>query len=369
MATLSVSQFEAGTTGTAGETDTLGLSASFTRPNSITDSVEIVQVDTTDGISVNWWTTAVPPAGIQLIGNTGNDTLGASNAADTITAGAGAGADSVHGYQGNDNIDGVDGNDTLRGGKGDDTISGGAGDDYLVGGQGADSIVAGAGADSILAGAGDDSIDITENTNATLYFKSANGTDTVTGFTLNSDKISLIDYNETGNIGFSVADLNGKLLASDALQTAINAAVASQTASGADRTLTLLDGTSVTFKDVGADLTGRDFTGFVIPARATAVTAAGTDDASAADVTYTVTPGNYTYSIAGFGTGDKIDLPADTDPTVINGDFTDGVVDILWENAGISTTIRLTGLTATQDGGLNFIPDDFTAAFGAGTIL
>lgn len=366
MATLSVSQFETGTTGTAGEQDTLSLSASFTRPNSITDSVEIVQVDTTTGISVNWWTTAVPPAGIQLIGNTGNDTLGASNAADTITAGAGA--DSVNGYQGNDNIDGGDGNDLLRGGKGNDTVSGGAGDDYLVGGQGADSIVAGAGADSILSGAGDDSIDLT-GSNATLYFKSANGTDTVTGFTLNSDKISLVDYSETGKIDFSVAELNGKLLASDALQTAINAAVASQTASGDDRTLTLLSGTTVTFKGVGANLTGRDFTGFVIPARATAVTAAGTDDASAADVTYTVTPGNYTYSIAGFGTGDKIDFPADTDPTVLNTGFTDGVVDILWENAGISTTIRLTGLTATQDGGLNFIPDDFTDAFGAGTIL
>lgn len=294
-----------------------------------------------------------------------NPTIDGTPDADTIT-GDGA-ANSLHGFMGDDLIDGGEGNDTLRGGKGNDTLTGGTGDDYLVGGQGADSIVAGAGTDIILAGAGNDSIDIT-GSNATLYFKSGNGTDTVTGFTLNSDKISLIDYSETGKLAYTTAELGGKLLTGDALQTAITAAIASQVASGNDRTLTLFGDTSVTFKDVGADLTGRDFTGFVIPTEAVAVTAAGTDDASAADVTYTVTPGNYTYTIAGFGTGDKIDFPAETDPTVLNTDFADGVVDILWENAGIATTIKLTGLTTTQDAGLNFIPDDFTTLFGAGTI-
>lgn len=294
-----------------------------------------------------------------------NSNIGGLPEADTIT-GDGA-ANSLHGFMGDDLISGGEGDDTLRGGKGNDTLDGGTGNDYLVGGQGADSIVAGTGTDIILAGAGDDSIDIT-GSNATLYFKSGNGTDTVTGFTLNSDKISLIDYSETGKLAYTTAELGGKLLTGDALQTAITAAIASQVASGDDRTLTLFADTTVTFKGVGANLTGRDFTGFVIPTEAVAVTAAGTDDASAADVTYTVTPGNYTYTIAGFGTGDKIDFPAETDPTVLNTDFADGVVDILWENAGIATTIKLTGLTTTQDAGLNFIPDDFTTLFGAGTI-
>jgi len=294
-----------------------------------------------------------------------NPILGGLPEADTITGDGGA--DSLHGFMGNDLLFGLDGNDTLRGGRGDDTLDGGTGDDYLVGGQGADSIVAGAGTDIILAGAGNDSIDIS-GSNATLYFKSGNGTDTVTGFTRNGDKISLIDYSETGNIGFSVAELGGKLLTGTALQTAINAAVASQVASGDDRTLTLFADTTVTFKGVGANLTGLDFTGFVIPTEAVAVAAAGTDDASAADVTYTVTAGNYTYTIAGFGVGDKIDFPADTDPTVLNSDFADGVVDILYETGGLSTTIKLTGLTATQDAALNFVPDDFTTLFGAGTI-
>jgi len=101
-----------------------------------------------------------------------------------------------------------------------------------------------------------------------------------------------------------------------------------------------------------------------------AVTAAGKHDASAADVTYSVTPGNYTYTIVGFGAGDRIDFPADTDPTVLNTDFADGVVDILYEVLyGTSTTIRLTGLTTTQDAALNFVPEDFTYLFGAGTII
>jgi len=300
-----------------------------------------------------------------LTADTTNPNIGGLPEADTITGDGGA--NSLHGFMGNDLLIGLDGNDTLRGGKGDDTLDGGTGDDYLVGGQGADSIVAGTGTDIILAGAGNDSIDIS-GSNATLYFKSGNGTDTVTGFTRNGDKISLIDYSETGNIGFSVAELGGKLLTGTALQTAINAAVASQVASGDDRTLTLFADTTVTFKGVGANLTGLDFTGFVIPTEAVAVAAAGTDDASAADVTYTVTAGNYTYTIAGFGVGDKIDFPADTDPTVLNTDFADGVVDILYETGGLSTTIKLTGLTATQDAALNFVPDDFTTLFGAGTI-
>ncbi|MGI9212049.1 MAG: hypothetical protein ACR2HF_06215, partial [Methylococcaceae bacterium] len=84
MATLSVTDFQSGKTGTSGEIDTLTLSASFTRPNSNADSIEIVQVDSTTGISVNWLTTKTQTVGIQLIGNTGDDTLGGSIAAEGV---------------------------------------------------------------------------------------------------------------------------------------------------------------------------------------------------------------------------------------------------------------------------------------------
>jgi len=52
---------------------------------------------------------------------------------------------------------------------------------------------------------------------------------------------------------------------------------------------------------------------------------AGTSDAAS---------GNYTYTINGFGTGDKVDFPAGNEVSVINNRFTDGMVELIYALAG-----------------------------------
>jgi Ca2+-binding RTX toxin-like protein len=407
-------------------TDTLLLSADYGAGilNAITN-VEIVSVNVTTGLSVSWLANT-GTTGIIMNGNSGADTLVGSLVADTITGGDGD--DRLHGSQGNDSLSGGNGDDVVRGGKGNDTIDGGAGADTLFGGLGDDSVAggdgndllnltndpagantllgdagndtiwggggadtlsggtgndlllgnggndsisSGAGNDSILGGAGNDSIDLSGADQATLYYNTATGlsegSDTITGFTPGTDKISLLTFTETGNLSFDATTLNSKALTGDSLQTAINAAVAGQTANGNDRIVTLANGTSLTFKDTGA-LSGSDFVGFVAPPTI-AVSAAGTSDASTANNTYTVTAGTYTYTISGFGSGDKIDFPDGiVDPTVNNSSFTDGSIDIQWAPPGSVVTITLTGLTSTQDTSL-FSVSDVNTLFGAGTIF
>ena len=67
-----------------------------------------------------------------MYGNTGNDTLDASQTTDTIF---------LFGAGGDDLLLGGAGDDTLSGGEGDDTLIGGAGNDWLIGGDGADQFV------------------------------------------------------------------------------------------------------------------------------------------------------------------------------------------------------------------------------------
>ena len=99
------------------------------------------------------------------------------------------------------------------------------------------------------------------------------------------------------------------------------------------------------------------------------VTAAGsvTDAVSAVNTTYTFKAGNYTYSIAGFGPGDKLVFPAGQTPTVINNDFTDGAVDVQWASGGNIIVVHLTGLTNTQDGAIYSI-SGLNKVFGAGSV-
>jgi hypothetical protein len=96
------------------------------------------------------------------------------------------------------------------------------------------------------------------------------------------------------------------------------------------------------------------------------VTAANTTafDAGVADVKFFVASGDYTYNIANFGTGDKIDFPAGSvAPTVINTNFSDNVLDIQYANNGKVTLIHLSGLTATQDAAIKSA-DSFNGLFG-----
>ena len=102
------------------------------------------------------------------------------------------------------------------------------------------------------------------------------------------------------------------------------------------------------------------------PASQVNVSAAGTSDASTAVRSYVFAAGTYTYTIAGFGAGDKLTFPAGVAPTVLNTSFTDGNVTVQWALNGQVISVVLTGLSA-NDSSLNFVAD-FNTVFGAGTI-
>ena len=98
------------------------------------------------------------------------------------------------------------------------------------------------------------------------------------------------------------------------------------------------------------------------------VFAAGTSDASTANMVYTIAAGTYTYSIAGFGAGDKLSFPAGNVPSVSNDSFTDGVVDLTWSYGGNAVTIHLTGISAANEALLNSSAN-FNTVFGTGTLI
>ncbi|MFN6489643.1 calcium-binding protein [Nostoc sp. DedQUE03] len=87
-----------------------------------------------------------------IVGNSGNDTLGGvyGNGNDTLDGGAGNDRLIVDSSSGNNLLSGGDGNDTLTasGASGKNTLQGGNGNDYLTGGYGNDSLYGGAGTDT-----------------------------------------------------------------------------------------------------------------------------------------------------------------------------------------------------------------------------
>ena len=124
--------------------------------------------------------------------------------ADTIDGGSGT--DVIFGAEGDDDLDGAGGVDWVFGGEGDDAVDGGAGVDRLFGGEGADTIDGGEGADTILGGEGDDTL--TGGSGAdTFVYSPGHGNDTITDFTVNSDKIHLALFgNITSFDDLSIAD-------------------------------------------------------------------------------------------------------------------------------------------------------------------
>lgn len=98
-----------------------------------------------------------------------------------------------------------------------------------------------------------------------------------------------------------------------------------------------------------------------------ATTAAAALSAAGSNVTYTIAQATYTQEITNFAAGDVLDFPAGNTPTVNNTSYTDGIVDVVFANAGTVTTIHLTGLAAATDIALNGVTD-FNTLFGAGTI-
>ena len=92
--------------------------------------------------------------GLTIGGSAGADTIYASAAIDTITAGDGG--STIYGLGGGDDITGGDGIDTIYGGDGEDNIDGGDGADTIEGGAGVDYITGGLGLDTMTGGDGDD---------------------------------------------------------------------------------------------------------------------------------------------------------------------------------------------------------------------
>lgn len=99
------------------------------------------------------------------------------------------------------------------------------------------------------------------------------------------------------------------------------------------------------------------------------VSAAGSSDASTANNIYSIAPGNYTYTIAGFGSGDVLKGPAGNTVSVSQNSYTDGMVDIAWSSAsGTTVTVHLIGISSANEVRLNSAAD-FNTVFGAGTIV
>jgi hypothetical protein len=96
------------------------------------------------------------------------------------------------------------------------------------------------------------------------------------------------------------------------------------------------------------------------------VSTGGTSNAAASNVSYVFAAGTYTYTIAGFNTGDKLTFPAGTTPSVFNDSWIDGNVPITCSSSAGLITVTLTGQTA-NDSSLNSIAA-FNTVFGAATI-
>jgi alkaline phosphatase len=96
-------------------------------------------------------------------GGAGNDTIGGGGQNDTVLGGegddlmgGGTGMDLVSGGLGNDSLGGGEGNDTVTGDDGDDFVAGGGRDDLVDGGAGDDTVNGGNGDDTMTGGDGDD---------------------------------------------------------------------------------------------------------------------------------------------------------------------------------------------------------------------
>ena len=118
-----------------------------------------------------------------------SDGLGGTSSANVSVAVGGT----QIGGRGNDTLTGTAGNDSLNGRRGNDSLIGNAGDDTLIGGNGTDTLRGGLGNDTLTGGNGSD----------VFVFAALEGTDTITDFNLERDKIGLTEGLTFGNLSFS----------------------------------------------------------------------------------------------------------------------------------------------------------------------
>ena len=112
---------------------------------------------------------------LRIFGQSGDDTVWATNRAEHIFGGVGVdaifgggGADLIRGGYGDDSLHGQDGADTLEGGHGSDLLDGGQGFDHIMGGAGDDIVWAGASPDRVYGGDGNDWISGGSNSGMTV---------------------------------------------------------------------------------------------------------------------------------------------------------------------------------------------------------
>ena len=279
----------------------------------------------------------------------------------------------------NDALANVTGLDSTN--EADNTITPGTGDDVIVLGTGA-------------------------NSNDTIVYSGfANGRDSIVNFTAaagtSQDFLSFTGYNLTGTGGINGGIVIGAL---DTTKTGTYINFVENATNPGEYLVTLVDlgatsaltdniaPVTIATIDFGATqaFTSSNFNFNPVsgpvgatpvapvipgPGGSTAVTpAAGAAVVGAAggNFTYNIAnptvSGPLTYSIPGFGAGDKIVSPTGVAPSLLNSSFSDGTVTLQYTTPGNVVNITLTGLTNAQDGSI-FGASDLNNVFGAGTFV
>jgi hypothetical protein len=184
-----------------------------------------------------------------------------------------------------------------------------------------------------------------------------------TGQVWQIDKVATVNFSSL--TGLVTGSLNNNIA-----MTAVSAAAATGT-TGVIGGGTGTGGTGTGGTGTGGTGTGGTGTGGTTTATVNiAATGASTDGGSTVNTTYNIAPGSYTYTITGFGPGDKFVPFAGAAVSVVpDSNDTDGIQSIQFADAGSGTTatITLVGLTGAQDAGL-FNQGSINTVFGAGTI-
>ncbi|PCH93561.1 MAG: hypothetical protein COB84_09090 [Rhodobacteraceae bacterium] len=181
-----------------------------------------------------------------------------TNGLDTVYGGAGN--DTIFGGDDNDVLFGGDDNDVIDGGIDNDALYGGSGEDELSGGQGSDTLDGGTGADTMYGGLDDDDFVVGAGDTAVgdhgddVFIINSDDTDGTAIFIDGSDggegedpgDTSNDDYEGAPNPTGDVLDLTN--LFADGLATA--GAVSYTSDDREDGTVTLEDGTVITFEEI-----------------------------------------------------------------------------------------------------------------------
>ena len=183
----------------------------------------------------------VPSSTLFSVANTNTSPQGLLQARRVIFGGAEN--DALLGGTEGDHLYGGGGADTLEAKAGADYLEGNAGNDNLIGGEGDDSLIGGAGDDNLNGGAGTDSYII-------------EGKDTIT----DSDRLGSL----TDKLGNRIAGLINQKI--DGSYVFLSNPAIGVTGAGADITLTLAGGDTVTLKDFGKGMLGLNLNKETTPA-------------------------------------------------------------------------------------------------------